>query len=204
MRNWISLLLIIFSFIFFDDPNQHPSFLTLIPVIGCCLIIIDKDSNNSINKFLSHKLLVNIGLISYSLYLWHHPILSFGKISGITDGSIFFKILLILLSFVLSALTYHMVEKKLRNSNFISFKFIKLSLFKLRILSSSLVVVVCCRRESIERRRTRDRHSRRRRERALSEASVQRGNDERLREKLCSFLKKFVFCFPREIPFPRD
>ena len=120
--SYLGFLLIIFSFIFFDDPNQHPSFLTLIPVIGCCLIIIDKDSNNSINKFLSHKLFVNIGLISYSLYLWHHPILSFGKISGITEESFFFKFLLILLSFFLSALTYHMVEKKIRNSNFISFK----------------------------------------------------------------------------------
>jgi peptidoglycan/LPS O-acetylase OafA/YrhL len=120
--SYIGFFLIIFSFIFFDDPRQHPSFLTLIPVFGCCLIIIDKDSNSSINKFLSHKWFVNIGLISYSLYLWHHPILSFGKISGITEESIFFKILLILLSFFLSALTYHMVEKKFRNSNFISIK----------------------------------------------------------------------------------
>ena len=120
--SYLGFFLIIFSFIIFDDPHRHPSFLTLIPVFGCCLIIIDKDSNSSINKFLSHKWFVNIGLISYSLYLWHHPILSFGKISGITEESIFFKILLILLTFVLSALTYHMVEKKLRNSNFISFK----------------------------------------------------------------------------------
>ena len=122
LLSYVGFFLIIFSFIFFDDPHQHPSFLTLIPVFGCCLIIIDKDSNSLIHKFLSHKWLVNIGLISYSLYLWHHPILSFGKISGITEESIFFKILLILLSFFLSALTYHMVEKKFRNSNLISFK----------------------------------------------------------------------------------
>ena len=120
--SYLGFFLIIFSFIFFDDPHRHPSFLTLIPVFGCCMIIIDKDSNSSINKFLSYKWFVNIGLISYSLYLWHHPILSFGKISGITEESIFFKILFILLSFFLSVLTYHMVEKKLRNSNFISFK----------------------------------------------------------------------------------
>jgi hypothetical protein len=131
---YLGFFLIIFSFIFFDDPNQHPSFLTLIPVIGCCLIIIDKDSNNSINKFLSHKLFVNIGLISYSLYLWHHPILSFGKISGITEESFFFKFLLILLSFFLSALTYHMVEKKIRNSNFISFKKLFITLISTIIL----------------------------------------------------------------------
>ena len=130
---YLGFFLIIFSFIFFDDPNQHPSFLTLIPVIGCCLIIIDKNSNSSINKILSHQWFVNIGLISYSLYLWHHPILSFGKISGITEESIFFKILLILLSFFLSALTYHMVEKKIRSSNFISLK-------KLFIILTSTII----------------------------------------------------------------
>ena len=133
--SYLGFFLIIFSFIIFDDPHRHPSFLTLIPVFGCCLIIIDKDSNSSINKFLSHKWFVNIGLISYSLYLWHHPILSFGKISGITEESIFFKILLILLTFVLSALTYHMVEKKLRNSNFISFK-------KLFIILISAIIIL--------------------------------------------------------------
>ena len=90
--SYLGFFLIIFSFIFFEDPHRHPSFLTLIPVFGCCLIIVDKDSNSSINKFLSYKWFVNIGLISYSLYLWHHPILSFGKISGITEESIFFKI----------------------------------------------------------------------------------------------------------------
>jgi len=134
--SFIGFFLIIFSFLYFNDPNQHPSYFTLIPVIGCCLVISNRDINSPINKLLSHRIFVNIGLISYSLYLWHHPILSFGKISGVTDNSLFFKILLIILSFFLSFVTYFMIEKKLRNKNFISFK--KLSI----ILISTILFLI--------------------------------------------------------------
>ena len=134
--SYLGFFLIFFSFFFFDNPNQHPSFLTLIPVIGCCLVIDNRNLNSPINKLLSNKILVNIGLISYSLYLWHHPILSFGKISGITDDSIFLKILLISLSFLLSVLTYYFVEKKLRNKNFVSFKILSI------ILTSTILLII--------------------------------------------------------------
>ena len=120
--SYVGFFLIFFSFLFFHDPNQHPSYYTLMPVIGCCLIISNKNINSPINKLLSHKIFVNIGLISYSLYLWHHPILSFGKISGITEDNIFLKIILILLSIFLSVLTYFFVEKKFRDSAFISLR----------------------------------------------------------------------------------
>ena len=55
--------------------------------------------------------MTNIGLISYSLYLWHHPILSFGKISGFTENNLLYKFFLITLAFILSAFTYLFIEK---------------------------------------------------------------------------------------------
>ena len=113
--SFIGLFLIIFSFYYFDDPNKHPSYLTVIPVIGCCLIIHNNNSTNFIGKLLSFKLMTYIGLISYSLYLWHHPILSFGKISGLTENNLFYKVLLIIISFIFSTLTYFFIEKKFRN-----------------------------------------------------------------------------------------
>ena len=118
----LGLFLIIFSFIFFDATNNHPSYLTLLPVVGCCLVIENRNKNSISNRILTNQFLVTIGLISYSLYLWHHPILSFGKISGLTENNIFLKILLIFISFGLSLFTYFFVEKKFRDKKIINFK----------------------------------------------------------------------------------
>ncbi len=130
----LGFILIIFSFLYFDSANRHPSYLTLVPVLGCCMIIDKYKKKNFIDKILTNKLFVKIGLISYSLYLWHHPILSFGKISGFTENSLLAKILLILISFCLSILTFNYIERYFRNPNKISFK--KLSVIILPIILS--------------------------------------------------------------------
>ena len=117
----LGLVLIIFSFFYFDSANNHPSYLTLVPVLGCCVIIDNYKGNNFFDKILTNRLFVKIGLISYSLYLWHHPLLSFGKISGFTENSLLAKFVLIIISFLLSILTFNYIEKYFRNSNKISF-----------------------------------------------------------------------------------
>ena len=61
----------------------HPSLLTLSPIIGVCLIIWFSNKSEIITKMLSTKFFVGIGLISYSLYLWHYPIFAFSTISGL-------------------------------------------------------------------------------------------------------------------------
>ncbi len=137
--SFLGIFLILFSFIFFDDPHKHPTFLTLIPIIGCCLIIYNDNSSNLVGKFLSYKIITNIGLISYSLYLWHHPILSFGKISGLTENNLFLKIILILISFFLSTLTYLFVEKRFRKKEIITEK--KLGLILLPFISCFLIMI---------------------------------------------------------------
>ena len=73
-------------------------------------------------KFLSNRLMVGIGLISYSLYLWHHPILSFDKILNISNGDILIKICLIVLALILAICTYFFVEKPFRQKKFYSTK----------------------------------------------------------------------------------
>ena len=70
----IGFLLIILTIIFFKLYFSHPSLYTIIPVLGVCLIIWFSQKDEIITKILSTKLFVGVGLISYSLYLWHFPI----------------------------------------------------------------------------------------------------------------------------------
>tara|TARA_B100000787_G_scaffold144932_1_gene114915 strand:+ start:1905 stop:3941 length:2037 start_codon:yes stop_codon:yes gene_type:complete len=111
----IGLILIAQSLIFFNDETFHPSFYTLSPVIGVCLIIWFADKNEFITKLLSSKLFVGIGLISYSLYLWHYPIFAFSRIIEFTAGNYVNFIFIVLSILILSISSYFLIEKKARN-----------------------------------------------------------------------------------------
>ena len=117
----IGLLLIGYSVLFFNDAMFHPSFYTLSPIVGVCLIIWFSNKDELITKILSTKLFVGIGLISYSLYLWHYPIFAFVKINLLVSGNIIYKLLLIPIIITLSIISYYFVEKPFRNKT-INFK----------------------------------------------------------------------------------
>lgn len=110
----VGLFLIGHSILFFNDKMYHPSFYTLSPIIGVCLIIFFSNKDELITKVLSLKLFVGIGLISYSLYLWHYPIFSFARIIQFTEGSVFKKLLLGLIIFLLSIISYYFIERPAR------------------------------------------------------------------------------------------
>jgi peptidoglycan/LPS O-acetylase OafA/YrhL len=117
----IGIILIVFSIFFFSRQTVFPSFYTLVPTIGTSLIILFADKYTFINKILSIKFLVGIGLISYSLYLWHQPLLAFGRIF-FDDLSIINKFTLIFLSILMSIFSYFFIEKIFRDKNKINFK----------------------------------------------------------------------------------
>tara|TARA_Y100000741_G_scaffold4251_1_gene3631 strand:+ start:695 stop:2671 length:1977 start_codon:yes stop_codon:yes gene_type:complete len=136
--SFLGLCLIIFSFIFFDSTNNHPGYKTLLPVIGTCIIIYCSHSKNFIDKALSFKILKNLGLISYSLYLWHHPIFSFAKIIGIDNSNLFIKFILFLSSILISFISFKYIETLFRQKSYPVKKIINNFL----ILSSSVFVIV--------------------------------------------------------------
>ena len=109
------LILIGHSILFYDDKMFHPSFYTLSPIIGACLIIWFSSKDELITKILSTKLFVGIGLISYSLYLWHYPIFAFGRNP---DGSFFLnKNFCIILAIFISIISYYFIEIPMRKKN---------------------------------------------------------------------------------------
>jgi peptidoglycan/LPS O-acetylase OafA/YrhL len=85
----------------------------LISCIGICLIILDTNNNSFLNKILKKRSIVYLGKISYSLYLWHPPIiiLSINYFNNI-DHYIFSSVLI----FLISCISYHLVEKPIRDS----------------------------------------------------------------------------------------
>jgi hypothetical protein len=70
---------------------------TTLAVILTSLLIITVRSDSSAYRFLTQRILVFLGLISYSLYLWHWPVLALSRLSiGVQDFSLPFQLLLIL------------------------------------------------------------------------------------------------------------
>ena len=139
----IGLLLIVHSIVFFNDKMLHPSFYTLSPIIGVSLIIWFSNRDDIVTKILSSKLFVGIGLISYSLYLWHYPIFSFIRINGLIMGNnIVPVIFLIMTLFVISIISYLCIELPARNKKF-SFKkfFIFLCSLYLVLFISNLLII---------------------------------------------------------------
>jgi len=119
----LGIVLILYSFLFFNfNKIFHPSLITLIPLIGVSLIIWFSKKGELITEILSSKILVFFGLISYSLYLWHYPIFAFLRYIDIFNNSIWIKLLSILLTIILSIISYYLIERPFRNKNIISIK----------------------------------------------------------------------------------
>ena len=115
-------------FFFYNDEIFHPSIYTLSPIIGVCLIIWFSNKDELITKILSTKLFIGIGLISYSLYLWHYPVFAFAIKLRITEGNSFINILIGFTIIILSIFSYYFIEKPFRNKK-IKFKKIFIILF---------------------------------------------------------------------------
>ena len=110
----LGLLSILFSFFYFDNTTPHPSIITMVPIIGSCLIIWFSNNNEIVTRILSFKVFVFIGLISYSLYLTHYPVFAFARIQNIYDNHWFTPLLLIFIVITLSLISYYFIEKPFR------------------------------------------------------------------------------------------
>ena len=139
----IGLILIIYSFFYFNDQMRHPSFFTLTPIIGVCLIIWFSNKKEIITKILSSKLFVGVGLISYSLYLWHYPVFAFVKYTNLLDhNDIFLRIIIGILIFLISIISYFFIEKPSRNKNFKFKNLLTLIIITISIISMLNLLII--------------------------------------------------------------
>ena len=118
------LILVIYSIFAFDSKTPWPSLYTLIPTIGAGLIIFFSSEKNLVGNLLANKFLVGTGLISYSAYLWHQPIIAFSKNRSLSGNEEVNSLLIITSTIILAYFTWQFIEKPFRNIKIISSKFI--------------------------------------------------------------------------------
>lgn len=108
------VLLILYAVFAFDQYLPFPSLYTIVPTLGAGLIILFASEKTLVGKILASKPFVGIGLISYSAYLWHQPLLSFALLT-LGERSKYLLVWLIVLSFVLAFISWKYVEMPCRN-----------------------------------------------------------------------------------------
>jgi len=116
----LGLLIILGCSIFFNESLPFPGALAVIPCIGTIFILIS--SNNKINDFLSNRLFVYIGEISYSVYLWHWPIMALLRYhKNEYEFTSIEKLYVVAATIFASLLSYYLVEKTMRNAKGLKF-----------------------------------------------------------------------------------
>jgi len=118
IRNYLSItgfLLTTFSIFFYSSETKFPGAAAAIPTIGAALIIYSGIGGKSfVGKLLSLKPIVFIGLISYSLYLWHWPVIVYTNHYLIVELSNFEVSVMLFVIFSLSLFTWRYVETPFR------------------------------------------------------------------------------------------
>ncbi|MGE7957145.1 acyltransferase family protein [Pseudomonas sp. NPDC089530] len=115
LKAWVGVALIAFSFLFISEASAFPGVLSLAPSIGTALLISARGS--MINRWLASRIMILVGGMSYSLYLWHWPILAglryYLEVYELPLGALaIFAILTLAMSFC----SYYCIESPLRHS----------------------------------------------------------------------------------------
>ena len=109
------LLLIIFSVLFFNDAHIFTLLPKTLSLFGVALLLLNIGQNKILLKLSENSFINLIGLISYSLYLYHQPIYAFLRVYLYRNSfeiSLIYHIFALFLIFIFSVISYYFVEKK--------------------------------------------------------------------------------------------
>jgi peptidoglycan/LPS O-acetylase OafA/YrhL len=116
LQSWVGALLLALGLIVIGQGRPFPGWWALLPTMGTVLLI-SGDRDAWLNRHvLASKFLVWFGLISYPLYLWHWPLLSFARLIDEHAPLPWIRLALLGGAVLLAWLTYRFVEQPLRSS----------------------------------------------------------------------------------------
>ena len=139
LRNFLSvtgLLLILAPAVLYEQSTRFPGLYAVPPTLGAALIIAFANRDTLVGTFLSWREMVGIGLISYSLYLWHQPLFAFARIHSVDKPSLLVFSALGVLSVAMGYLTWQFVEKPVRDKR----KFSRKQIFLASVAGSLLFI----------------------------------------------------------------
>lgn len=112
----VALLLLLSAMLLMDERAAFPGYLALAPVLATMALLWSGDAlpKNWLSDLLSIKPFVFIGKISYSLYLWHWPVIVFVNYSEIVDDGLLEKLACVIISVLLAWASYRFIEEPVR------------------------------------------------------------------------------------------
>ena len=115
----LGLVLIAYAVFIFDKHTPFPGLYALLPTGGAALIIMFATPDTIAGRILGSRLLVGIGLISYSAYLWHQPLFAFARLRTYNEPGTGLLLLLGAMSLVLAYFSWKYVETPFRSKQLI-------------------------------------------------------------------------------------
>ena len=146
----LGLVMIVVAMGFYHRPIPAPGVFSLLPVLGAAFLILAHEDAVVNRTLLSWRVMTFVGLISYSLYLWHWPLLVFQHLIVPTSPE-WVTVCMLALSFVVATIVYFCVENPMRRMKTKSKKTIPI------ILLCGLVVCIVCGQTVKHKRGVKDR-----------------------------------------------
>jgi hypothetical protein len=138
VAGWAGLALVLFSiFIFNKLPLNNATYLVF-STFGTALVLVFANEHTLLGKFIGNKLFVAVGLISYSLYLWHQPLLVFARLSNVDPLNFLDFCWIASILFILAYSSWKFVEKPFRDKQKIS----RLAIFRFSVFGMIFFLVL--------------------------------------------------------------
>ncbi|MDH3668435.1 MAG: acyltransferase [Paracoccaceae bacterium] len=107
--------LILAAIFLYDKSTPFPGAFALAPTVGTALVILFATEGTLAFRLLSNRAVVGFGLISYSLYLWHFPLIAFARHQALVETNLGLKLLLAALAVPIAYLSWRFVERPFRD-----------------------------------------------------------------------------------------
>lgn len=155
----LGIAMIVFSILSFEQRTPFPGLLALIPTLGAALVILCATDGTLANRVLSMRWLVGVGLISYSAYLWHHPLFAFARLIQPTPSHPeALAMSLVAATVLLGWLTWKFVEQPFRFKSVFSRRQVFAGAAVITVLFASIATAVIAGNGVVERFPEKDRY----------------------------------------------